>query len=164
MQTPATAEWRHCDDEQAGEVTVWSPAVTSAVQGQSWMMWSGCYGEATPPAPALLSPPTTRCPSPRSPAWRPGPCLRAPLQVQLLSGWGFRTIVFNALKVFYNISTFKRSTCFFLFLLLEYNGSVWSGGVSSSYGYHTNPNNLSTTSTLYQSGQCLTAEVKVVSL
>ncbi|KAM7418398.1 hypothetical protein PAMA_015835 [Pampus argenteus] len=31
-------------------------------------------------------------------------------------------------------------------------GSIWSGGMSSSYGYNTNPNNLSTNSTLYQSG------------
>uniref|UniRef100_A0A3Q1HBF7 Uncharacterized protein n=1 Tax=Anabas testudineus TaxID=64144 RepID=A0A3Q1HBF7_ANATE len=30
---------------------------------------------------------------------------------------------------------------------------IWSGGVSGSYSYNTNHNNLSTTSTLYQSGQ-----------
>uniref|UniRef100_A0A672ZUD4 Uncharacterized protein n=1 Tax=Sphaeramia orbicularis TaxID=375764 RepID=A0A672ZUD4_9TELE len=34
----------------------------------------------------------------------------------------------------------------------DHYGSVWSGGVASSYGYNPNPNNLSTTSTLYPSG------------
>lgn len=37
--------------------------------------------------------------------------------------------------------------------ILDQYGSIWSGGVSSSYSYNTNPNNLSTSSTLYQSGQ-----------
>ncbi|KAK5900000.1 hypothetical protein CesoFtcFv8_009418 [Champsocephalus esox] len=34
----------------------------------------------------------------------------------------------------------------------EHYGSIWSGGGSSGYGYNTNPNNLSATSTLYSSG------------
>lgn len=46
-----------------------------------------------------------------------------------------------------------RSFLIFLPSILDHYGSIWSGGVSSSYGYNTNPNNLSTTSTLYQSGQ-----------
>lgn len=36
-------------------------------------------------------------------------------------------------------------------LVLDHYGSIWSGGVNSSYGY--NSNNLSTVSTLYPSGQ-----------
>lgn len=35
----------------------------------------------------------------------------------------------------------------------EQYGSIWSGGVSSSYSYNTTPNNLSTTTTLYQPGR-----------
>uniref|UniRef100_A0A3Q2QBD9 Uncharacterized protein n=1 Tax=Fundulus heteroclitus TaxID=8078 RepID=A0A3Q2QBD9_FUNHE len=34
-------------------------------------------------------------------------------------------------------------------------GSVWSGDVSCGYGYNTTPNNFTTTSHLYQSGQSL---------
>ena len=36
---------------------------------------------------------------------------------------------------------------------VDHYGNVWAGGMSSGYGYSTNPNNRSTTSTLYQSGQ-----------
>lgn len=58
------------------------PTVSCAMQGRSWETWSVCWGETPPPAPALLSPPTTHCQSPRRPARKLGPCLRAPTQVQ----------------------------------------------------------------------------------
>lgn len=42
---------------------------------------------------------------------------------------------------------------FVLFQLLDQYGNVWSGGMSSSYGYDTNHNNLSSLSSLHPSGQ-----------
>ena len=62
-------------------------AVSCAEQGRSWMMWSVCW-EETPPAPAPPSPPTTRCPFPPRPVWRPGACPRAPAQLQTTSARG----------------------------------------------------------------------------
>lgn len=49
-----------------------------ALQGRSWTTWSACWEETTRPAPARPSPPTTRCPSPGRPVWRPGARPRAP--------------------------------------------------------------------------------------
>lgn len=54
-----------------------------------------------------------------------------------------------------NISLVFFYFIFYIFLssLLDHYGSIWSGGVSSSYSYNANPNNMSTASTLYQPGQ-----------
>lgn len=59
--------------------------------------------------------------------------------------------MFNSFEYFTCLSTI------FLSSLLDHYGSIWSGGVSSSYSYNANPNNMSTASTLYQPGQsCIT--------
>lgn len=121
--------------------------VSSAVQGPSWRTWSVCWEETPPPAPAPLRPITTHCPSPRRPAWKVGACPRAPAQVQSLK------LLSLKLVVKFILVWSARSFLIFLPSILDHYGSIWSGGVSSSYGYNTNPNNLSTTSTLYQSGQ-----------
>lgn len=111
-------------------------------QGRSWMTWSACWGETAPPAPAPVrpSPPTTPCPSPGRPAWKPGLHPRAP-QVQPVR-------CSEPIRRFFSTSWFKRFGS-----VSDPYGSVWHGDVGSGYGYNTNPNNYSTTSTLYQSGQ-----------
>lgn len=52
-----------------------------------------------------------------------------------------------------SLLTFHLSVYICLSSLLDHYGSIWSGGVSSSYGYNSNHNNLSSPSTLYPSGQ-----------
>ena len=88
------------------------PTVSCAVQGRSWVTWSVCWEETSPPAPALLSPPTTRCPSPRRPARTPGPCLRAPAQVQLISCHGcYLWDWFERILILRSALSFEYITC-----------------------------------------------------
>lgn len=65
------------------------------------------------------------------------------------------TVMFDSLQWFLHSTCPQFLITFSIFLssLQDNYGSIWPGGVSSSYSYNTNPNNLSTTSTLYQSGQ-----------
>lgn len=75
------------------------------------------------------------------------PCLSS-----LKAGLTFHTHVVRPQVV--NLSVF----------ILDQYGSIWSGGLSSSYSYSTSPNNLSATSTLYQPGQESIADVPLLHL